>query len=182
MVVQIRTNAKEAEAAPAKAYMTPEYLGSIRKFHVVSHMIRWPPFFVLCCQYLSLLIGITAIKIEVGHRVTERAAPKSTYPQVWLATTALVGYSMNNLASESLGSSILSAHAGVANQVSLGEVLRRRWITGLRCTPQNVAEIEQEHHEPRRFFGAYGFSPPERSERRIGTPMRPKVARRPLTR
>ena len=34
----------------------------------------------------------------------------------------------------------------------------------------------------RRFFGAYGFSPPERIERRIGTPMRPKVSRRPLTR
>ena len=39
-----------------------------------------------------------------------------------------------------------------------------------------------ERHEPRFFFPAYGFSPPERSERRIGTPNRPKVSRRPFTR
>ena len=39
-----------------------------------------------------------------------------------------------------------------------------------------------QRQELRRFFLAYGLSPPERIERRIGTPMRPKVSRRPLTR
>src|SRR5580704_18797850 len=33
---------------------------------------------------------------------------------------------------------------------------------------------------PHRFFGAYGFLLPARIDRRIGTPMRPKVSRRPL--